>query len=138
MVAYAPYGHAGAADWVGVDTCKGCHEKEYATWKAGPHARAAQSLKSRVGDGRCESCHGTGDAPAGRFFMPNVQCEACHGAGQHYAKADIMKNSELSRALGLRDLSNDKLHKKLCFRCHQATTSLAPFDATKAWSQIRH
>ncbi len=139
----SPAAHAGeaAADlsvWTGAESCATCHEETFKVWSRGPHAAAAKSLGGRAGDGRCESCHGTGDAPAGRRLLKNVQCEACHGAGRHYSSADIMRDPILARALGLRDLGTKEERDALCMRCHIESTSILPFDAEKAWLNIAH
>ena len=130
---------AGAkGDWVGAEVCAGCHEPESKAWKMGPHATASASLGRRAGDGRCEGCHSTGHAPAGRSAFPNVQCEACHGPGRYYASEDVMRDPILARALGLRDLGTTAALQSACLTCHEASTSLAPFDAVKAWAKIGH
>lgn len=129
---------ARSSDWVGVESCGGCHQSQFKAWQRGPHAEASRSLGQRAGDARCESCHGTGDAPAGRSRLKNVQCEACHGAGRHYSSEDIMLDTVLARALGLRDLATAEQRASLCLRCHDASTSILPFDVEKAWVQIKH
>jgi len=67
-----------------------------------------------------------------------VGCETCHGAGQYYSPSYVMRDSELSRAVGLLDPG-----QKSCLVCHSsATPSLTPFDfAAKVklidhWSQL--
>jgi hypothetical protein len=124
--------------WTGAKSCGACHEEIFKTWSRGPHAAAAKSLGERSGDGRCESCHGTGDAPAGRQLLKNVQCEACHGAGRHYSSADIMRDPTLAHAMGLRDLGTKAERNALCMRCHVESTSILPFDVDKAWLVIAH
>lgn len=126
------------SDWVGATRCAGCHQAEQKAWQRGPHAAASKSLGNRAGDRRCESCHGTGDAPAGRNTLRNVQCEACHGPGLHYSSEDIMRDAVLARALGLRELATPVQRAALCLRCHNASTSIVPFEVEKAWLQIAH
>ena len=91
---------ASAGDRVGPETCKACHPAAYTRWRAGPHARARESLpeKSRD-DRRCLSCH----APDAAEGISGVSCEACHGPGALYAASYVMRDPELSRALGLVD-----------------------------------
>ena len=136
--AWSSTGQARPSEWVGATRCIGCHEAERKAWQRGPHATAAESLGERAGDGRCESCHGTGAAPAGRNTLRNVQCEACHGPGQHYISDDIMRDAVLARVLGLRDLATPAQRAALCRRCHDASTSIVPFDVEKAWLRIAH
>ncbi len=124
--------------WVGAERCGACHENVLKRWQGGPHASAARSLGPQAGSGRCESCHGTGDAPAGRSYLKNVQCEACHGAGLHYSSEDVMRDPVLAKALGLREIATSEQRKALCLRCHQETTSIRAFDVEKAWRRIGH
>ena len=124
--------------WTGAKACGTCHQEIFKAWQEGPHAVAAKSLAKRKGDGQCESCHGTGDAPAGRNFLRNVQCEACHGAGRDYSPNDIMRDPVLARALGMRDLASPEKRQELCMRCHLVSTSIMPFDAQAAWLEIAH
>ncbi|HWR35347.1 MAG TPA: DmsE family decaheme c-type cytochrome [Clostridia bacterium] len=52
---------AAAGQFVGADTCKGCHEDQFRTIDATPHYRT--TLKGRGEDAHgCESCHGPGAA----------------------------------------------------------------------------
>lgn len=130
---------AAAGRFVGVDTCGQCHAEIAAAWRKTAHSRAlARLTRSEVGSPRCRSCHATGDAPLGRSDLPGVQCEACHGAGAEYAPDDIMRDRQLARALGLRDLSTPARRAALCMGCHRAATRLAPFDPEEAWRRIAH
>ena len=51
-----------ADDYVGSDTCKDCHEKQFKDFSPTVHAKltAARSWKDR--DTGCETCHGPGKA----------------------------------------------------------------------------
>lgn len=99
---------------------------------------AARSMGQKSGDRRCQTCHATGAAPAGRPAFPGVQCEACHGAGRAYAEDDIMRDPPLARALGLAELSTPELRAAACARCHRAGTRLAPLDVEASWARIGH
>jgi DmsE family decaheme c-type cytochrome len=92
-----PASSPGASDYVGLDTCLSCHDKEGETY--------GKSAHHRLGDPRtpaavrsCETCHGPGrkhveaDDPAKvplRNFkkLPpgevNAVCTTCHSAGEH-------------------------------------------------------
>jgi hypothetical protein len=120
-----------AADLVGSETCKACHPAAYAAWREGPHARALESLPERSrSDRRCLSCH----APAAEAGQAGVGCEACHGPGRHYAARYVMRDAELSRALGLVIPG-----EKGCLACHgESTPSLQRFDFSRKVKLIRH
>jgi hypothetical protein len=82
-------------------------------------------------DGRCVSCHAPDLAEKG---VAHVSCETCHGGGQHYSAAYVMKDSELSRLVGLVDPS-----EKQCRNCHDASTpSLRPFEFVEKLKLIDH
>lgn len=49
-----------------------------------------------------------------------------------------MRDPALARRLGLRDLSTPAKRAALCLECHNAGTSLVPFDPETAYQQIRH
>ena len=120
-----------AGERVGPETCKACHPAAYARWRAGPHARARESLpeKSRD-DRRCLSCH----APDAAEGISGVSCEACHGPGALYAASYVMRDPELSRALGLVDPG-----ERSCAACHtDSTPSLERFDAKRKLPLIEH
>jgi len=120
-----------AAGYVGSQACKTCHEEAYETWKAGPHARATASLTGKAAqDGRCLSCH----APQQSKNVAAVGCEICHGPGQFYAPSYVMRDAELSRAVGLQDPD-----EKSCRVCHDASSpSLEPFDFKSKLPLIDH
>lgn len=106
--------------YVGADTCKNCHEKEYRSFMQ--YAKKARSFNSieRVRKGlteeevrKCYFCHTTGYGKKGGFTTPektphlkNAGCEVCHGPGEFHIltkkRADIKK----------------KLTMKDCETCH--------------------
>ena len=122
---------AGATDFVGPESCKGCHPAAYTAWQLSKHARATDSLsETQKKDARCLSCH----APDQAQGVANVSCESCHGGGQNYAPSYVMKDSELSRLVGLVDPS-----EKLCRTCHDASSpSLRPFNFVESLKAIDH
>lgn len=140
-----------AADWVGAQTCKTCHSQAYESWANDPHAHAADGLtEAQRRQPSCTHCHAPELAAragnltaASRALSPDqtrgISCESCHGAGQYYSPAYVMKDSELSRAVGLQDPG-----ERSCKACHlEGAPSLAPFEfATKVklidhWSAER-
>lgn len=70
----------------GSASCAACHADEHASWAAGPHGKALDTLREAAShrDPSCLACHtartvcGEG---GGRTKEPGVACEACHGPG---------------------------------------------------------
>jgi hypothetical protein len=118
---------AGRADWTGSAACGSCHPAQLAAWQATRHATTAARLPAKPA-GRCLSCHGTGEAPAGPAIAVEVGCEACHGAGAAYAADDLMRDRELARALGLADVTTPAARAAICGGCHAGVTRLAPAE----------
>lgn len=125
-------GAAGAADFLGPESCKGCHPAAYDTWMQSKHARAGESLVStQQKDVRCLSCHSPDQATQS---VSHVTCETCHGPGQHYSPSYVMKDPELARLVGLVDPG-----EKSCRACHDASSpSLKPFNFVEALKAIDH
>jgi hypothetical protein len=122
---------AQAQSYLGPETCQACHAEAYAVWKAGPHARAMVSLTGRSAkDGRCLGCH----SPQQDKGLAQVSCESCHGPGQFYSPAYVMKDTEVSHAVGL-----ESPGEKACRVCHDASSpSLHPFDYKSKLKLIDH
>ena len=60
-----PSAAAPAAEYVGMDTCAGCHPKQYEEFKHSTHSRIAiPGDKDKVGVQGCETCHGPGSLHA--------------------------------------------------------------------------
>lgn len=129
-VAMAP-ARAFSADFIGPENCKVCHPVAYEAWKDSQHARASQTLSPKQQkDGRCLSCHSSEQAKG----FPDVGCETCHGGAQYYVPRYVMKDKELSRAVGMVDPS-----EKQCLKCHDATApSLRPFQFQEKLKLIDH
>jgi hypothetical protein len=127
-----PAAAASAADFLGPESCKGCHPEAYTIWQQNKHARAADDLTAeQAKDARCVSCHAP-DQKAQQ--VSHVTCETCHGGGQYYSPTHVMKDPELSRLVGLLDPG-----EKQCRSCHDASTpSLTPFDFKTALKAIDH
>jgi hypothetical protein len=118
------------AEFVGARACAECHPAAYRVWKSSPHAGAHAALpKENSKDPRCMRCHGGGDADLG-----GVQCESCHGAGRYYARRNVMKDTELSRIVGLIDVTEE-----VCRRCHtDAAPNVQTFGWERMWGHISH
>ncbi len=125
-------GAAEAADFLGPESCKGCHPAAYEAWQLSKHARATDSLsEQQKKDARCLSCHAPDQASQA---SAHVTCETCHGGGQYYAPNYVMKDAELARLVGLVDPS-----EKSCRTCHDASSpSLRPFDFVESLKAIDH
>lgn len=120
-----------SGDKVGPETCKACHPAAYAKWRAGPHARARDSLPERSrNDKRCLSCH----APDLADGIAGVSCETCHGPGRVYSAMYVMRDPELAHALGLADVG-----ERTCVACHtESTPSLERFEYRRKLPLIEH
>lgn len=123
---------AWAAEFVGSESCRSCHEDAYKAWEASGHAKAHRVLTpAQRKDARCTQCHAPDEAAGGE---PGVSCETCHGAGEHYWPDYVMRDAELSRATGL-----VMPGAQACLLCHDASSpSLEKFDPAKAMARIDH
>ncbi len=92
------------SEYVGSDSCKGCHENAWDVWQKTGHSHAFDALTvkaknpgNRQFDPECVVCHtvgfeyetGYGDPKAGVALkdLEHVGCENCHGPGSaHVAK----------------------------------------------------
>ena len=128
-------------DYVGVEKCRTCHEKELmgdqvAVWSSGPHARAYETLQGEQSasialelgiegsaheSDACLRCHVTAfGVPPTRIANPvsasdGVQCESCHGPGRDYRKKKIMSDREKAEKKGLWNAHEDAA---ICVACH--------------------
>ena len=115
------------AQHVGSDACRSCHEGEYETWAASPHAAAVETLskagKSTHAD--CLACHTTGFGRPGGFprdgsvkshtDLARVGCESCHGPGAEHVKQDTAKTGNI---VSLGDKCDSCVILQICGRCH--------------------
>ncbi len=122
---------AGGREYVGVEACTMCHEKQYDIWKASAHAKAFADLKAgEQTNPRCLSCHTTGASAA----FPGVQCEACHGPGSAYSDMDTMKNFRTVWDAGL-----NRHAAQTCITCHNdRSPTFRGFDFKTFWMEIMH
>lgn len=126
------------ATYVGSESCKQCHEKDYEIWSKSGHAHAFATLQ-RTGseaDPHCVKCHSVGfdqpsgyRRPLGSSSLIDVGCESCHGpASEHLAKhVDGKPTSFRFRPLGPGD----------CTSCHYGEFS-RPFEWDQFWPPISH
>ncbi len=131
LLVAVPLAAVATGDKVGPETCKACHPAAYARWRAGPHARARDSLPERSRDDkRCLSCH----APDLADGISGVSCETCHGPGRIYSATYVMRDPELARAVGLAEVG-----ERTCAACHtDSTPSLERFDYRRKLPLIEH
>lgn len=111
-----PKAMPGEATFVGVETCKNCHQEAYKVWEKAVfqstgldesgkefsrtvgHSKAWKTLTDvhKDLDRNCIGCHSIGFMQKGGYCkatavgsFKNVQCESCHGAGSlHAASGD--------------------------------------------------
>jgi len=115
------------ADYVGSDSCQGCHESEFATWAASPHAKAFATL-TRAGKDQnadCQKCHTTGFGRPGGFpaegaadadsDLARVGCESCHGPGGNHVAEDA---SKIGTIVSLGDKCDSCVILQICGSCH--------------------
>jgi hypothetical protein len=125
---------ASAAEHVGAEACRTCHEPEYQQWRASGHAVALARLTPvQQRDRACRSCH-TMAPLSDDASLSGVQCESCHGAGGLYDLRYVMKDRVLSRLLGLKEPTEEA-----CATCHtQEGPSVRPFVWKEKIELVRH
>jgi len=109
------------ATYVGPESCKACHLKEFKTWQAHKHSKNFQVLEGgEQKNPDCIKCHSTGfGKPSGFVSMDktpnlaNTSCEACHGPGSAHLEA--AKNAPES---GAWDKKISKVVATACVGCH--------------------
>ncbi len=126
---------SGEREYVGVEQCKSCHERQYQVWQEMRHANAFSALEN-VGksfDPDCIVCHTVGFEKGGYVDfaltpeLMNVQCENCHGPGrQHMASEGKVKTPNHAMAAVER-----------CQQCHIGSHS-PDFDFSSYWPKIVH
>ena len=124
-----------AADLVGPESCRTCHEEAYRIWAASPHARAQSNLtpeQRRMP--LCLQCHSRDEARSGEARVTGVSCETCHGGGRSYQPIEVMRDKELAHLFGLVDPGPSS-----CLVCHGGEQpSLGKFDVNAAMQNIDH
>jgi peroxiredoxin len=136
------------ADHVGSEPCRSCHEAEYATWAAGPHAAALASLTraQKQGDADCLRCHTTGYGKPGGFpregdiaehaDLARVGCESCHGPGGDHVDEGAKK---LGSIVSLGDKCDSCVILQICGGCHDdANDPGFEFEVLDKIEKIRH
>lgn len=127
-------------DYVGADTCKGCHTDAYESYSKSTHAKKAIP-NSPANKEACESCHGAGAAHVekggGRVGIfafgkkedakgRSAKCLSCHEESKHLAFWNMSKhksagvscdNCHSSHSGGDKDLKTSQ--SEVCYSCHR-------------------
>src|ERR1043166_3107895 len=122
-------------DFLGPESCQGCHPDAYAAWRASAHSRAKESLsQQQQTQARCLSCHSPAESEQRASNIANVTCETCHGGGLYYSARYAMKDAELARVVGV-----SAPGEKACRPCHDSSSpSLKSFDFVAKLKAIDH
>ncbi|MBW2495223.1 MAG: redoxin domain-containing protein [Deltaproteobacteria bacterium] len=137
-----------SAAHVGSDSCRSCHESEYATWAASPHAAAVATLEKEGKSDRaeCLACHTTAYGQPGGFpkdgavkshaDLARVGCESCHGPGGEHVKKDTVK---IGNIVALGDKCDSCVILQICGRCHdEANDPGFEFEVVEKIDAQRH
>lgn len=147
-----------AAQYVGSQRCKSCHESEYKVWAESAHAHAYDTLvkATRPGlrhfDGECVKCHVVGFEYKTGFteekataHLLNVGCESCHGPGSLHVKNNF--DEKLNALLNpWKPQPNEdeparqrrvNLADQFCQRCHDIDND-AHWEFKTKWPKIAH
>ena len=132
---------AGRPKYMGYKGCRGCHKKEYDSWKTSSKARSFDALypgvnaenKESAGidvntdntkNPKCLRCHATGFGELGGFKsimetpdLSGVTCEACHGPGQRY-NTIMAKKRKSYRVFELIQAGYERPNQDTCNKCH--------------------
>lgn len=147
----------------GVATCKACHltkksGAQYKIWKAGPHAKAFETLKSdeskavakklEIADpstsDKCLKCHVTAHGVDAKLKGPKfkteegVGCESCHGPGSAYKGRKVMQNIYDGKVDGAK-YGLVKPTEETCVTCHnEESPTFKGFKFEEMVAKIAH
>jgi len=120
------------ANYVGAETCAGCHAQEYAIWQQSRHAHAMATLekKNQQFDNECVGCHVVGFEKGGFQSLvttpqlANVQCESCHGPARDHIQKPAKGFGQMQTPVG-------------CVECHTQPNS-PDFNFNEYWAKVAH
>jgi peroxiredoxin len=128
--------------YVGSESCRSCHEQQYALWAQSGHARAFDTLPAADRTkAECVSCHVTGHEkeggyPAGGAPTAGVGCESCHGPGARHVAEGATHKGDI---LALSDKCDSCVILQICGSCH--TEKWSPnfeFELEAHLDKLRH
>jgi hypothetical protein len=105
-------GKPGADQYLGTETCVGCHKAQHDQWLTTQHAHAFATLERVQKDAapECVQCHVVGFQRPGGYVnaqttpkLKNVGCEVCHGFGTRH---DMFEKT------------GGKVDEAVCITCH--------------------
>lgn len=134
---------AAGLKYLGFKGCRGCHKKQYDSWKDTSMARTFDALVANVNvdmktdvEGldpmkdytttpKCLRCHATGFGEPGGFKdmrsdrngLAGVSCEACHGPGERYFLV-MGKKRKTYRVIDLIVAGYERPNQATCNKCH--------------------
>lgn len=119
-------------NYVGAETCAGCHAREYAIWQQTSHAHAMSTLekKKQQFDNECVGCHVVGFEKGGFQSLvttpqlANVQCESCHGPARDHIQSPAKGFGAMETPVG-------------CVQCHTQPNS-PDFEFASYWAKVAH
>ena len=122
------------ASYKGAESCKKCHELEYAQWSTTAHAAVGQSPEAAAAmpDKKYRFTTGFGSSGGG---MLGVQCEACHGPGERHVKEPKKKGQNY--IVGLGGSCDNCVVEQICRTCHGPDDD-PNFKFEKSRESIRH
>ena len=126
------------ARYMGAESCRKCHDKEYRHWETTVHAGIYKTEKAETAPLEKLFRYNTGVGDAGGYPEPGregVQCETCHGPGEKHIANPEAKGQGYIVALG-NECSNCVV-EQICRRCHSAADDPG-FDFQKELEQVRH
>ncbi len=126
------------ARYVGAESCRGCHSREYEHWNKTAHAATHTTEKAKTAPPEKQYRYNTGAGSAGGYPEPGregVQCEACHGPGENHVAEPEAKGQ--GYIVGLTRECSSCVVEQICRRCHSSEDD-PDFDFQKQLLKVRH